>query len=231
MTIKVISFDLDDTLWPIMPTILNAEKVTNAWIKKNYPGVGSLLGSKETTQIRDRLLKKNPDLKYQLSTLRELYFIELGLLAGYSESEAKQIASSSFEIFFNERNNVVLFEGVEDCLNDLKEQYSLGVITNGNADLKKIGIDHYFDFSFSASDLKASKPDPIMFEAVKEFTGCTGQQICHVGDHPLLDVKASYDCEMNPIWFNKEDLDWPVAGIEPLEVNDWNEMEEAIKTF
>ena len=231
MTIKVISFDLDDTLWPIMPTILNAEKVTNAWIKKNYPGVGSLLGSKETTQIRDRLLKKNPDLKYQLSTLRELYFIELGLLAGYSESEAKQMASSSFEIFFNERNNVVLFEGVEDCLNDLKEQYSLGVITNGNADLKKIGIDHYFDFSFSASDLKASKPDPIMFEVVKEFTGCTGQQICHVGDHPLLDVKASHDCEMNPIWFNKEGLDWPVAEIEPLEVNDWNEMEEAIKTF
>lgn len=231
MTIKVISFDLDDTLWPIMPTILNAEKVTNAWIKKNYPGVGSLLGSKETTQIRDRLLKKNPDLKYQLSTLRELYFIELGLLAGYSKSEAKKMASSSFEIFFNERNNVVLFEGVEDCLNDLKEQYSLGVITNGNADLKKIGIDHYFDFSFSASDLKASKPDPIMFEAVKEFTGCTGQQICHVGDHPLLDVKASHDCEMNPIWFNKEGLDWPVAEIEPLEVNDWNEMEEAIKTF
>jgi HAD superfamily hydrolase (TIGR01549 family) len=231
MTIKVISFDLDDTLWPIMPTILNAEKVTNAWIKKNYPGVGSLLGSKETTQIRDRLLKKNPDLKYQLSTLRELYFIELGLLAGYSESEAKQMASSSFEIFFNERNNVVLFEGVEDCLNDLKEQYSLGVITNGNADLKKIGIDHYFDFSFSASDLNASKPDPIMFEAVKEFTGCTGQQICHVGDHPLLDVKASHDCEMNPIWFNKEGLDWPVAEIEPLEVNDWKEMEEAIKTF
>jgi len=36
MTIKVISFDLDDTLWPIMPTILNAEKVTNNWIKENY---------------------------------------------------------------------------------------------------------------------------------------------------------------------------------------------------
>jgi hypothetical protein len=36
---------------------------------------------------------------------------------------------------------------------------------------------------------------------------------------------------MNPIWFNKEGLDWPVAEIEPLEVNDWNEMEEAIKTF
>lgn len=90
MTIKVISFDLDDTLWPIMPTILNAEKVTNNWIKDNYPGVGSLLGSKAITHIRDKLLKENPNLINQLSTLRELYFIELGLLAGYSEEEAKK---------------------------------------------------------------------------------------------------------------------------------------------
>ena len=36
--IKAISFDLDDTLWPIMPTILNAERKTNSWIKDNYPG-------------------------------------------------------------------------------------------------------------------------------------------------------------------------------------------------
>ena len=231
MTIKVISFDLDDTLWPIMPTILNAEKVTNNWIKDNYPGVGSLLGSKDITHIRDKLLKENPNLINQLSTLRKLYFIELGLLAGYSEKEAKEMASSSFEIFFNERNNVVLFEGVEHSLDSLKKQYSLGVITNGNADLKKIGIDHYFDFSFSASDLNASKPDPVMFEAVKEFTGCKAQQICHVGDHPIYDVKASHDCDMNPIWFNKDELEWSVPEIEPLEVTHWNEMEEAIKTF
>ena len=136
MTIKVISFDLDDTLWPIMPTILNAEKVTNNWIKENYPGVGSLLGSKDIIQIRDNLLKKNPDLINQLSKLRELSFNELGLLAGYTEEEAKRMASSSFEIFFSERNNIVLYEGVEECLESLKKQYSLGVITNGNADLK-----------------------------------------------------------------------------------------------
>ena len=231
MTIKVISFDLDDTLWPIMPTILNAEKVTNNWIKENYPGVGSLLGSKDIIQIRDNLLKKNTGLINQLSKLRELSFIELGLLAGYTEEEAKRMASSSFKIFFSERNNIVLYEGVEECLKSLKKQYSLGVITNGNADLKKIGIDHYFDFNFSASDLNASKPDPVMFEAVKEFTGYEGQQMCHVGDHPINGVKASYDCDMNPIWFNKEGLEWPVSQIKPLEIKHWNKMEGAIKTF
>ena len=231
MTIKVISFDLDDTLWPIMPTILNAEKVTNNWIKENYPGVGSLLGSKDIIQIRDNLLKKNPDLINQLSKLRELSFIELGLLAGYTEEEAKRMASSSFEIFFSERNNIVLYEGVEECLESLKKQYSLGVITNGNADLKKIGIDHYFDFNFSASDLNASKPDPVMFEAVKEFTGHESQQICHVGDHPINDVKASLDFGMKSIWYNGNKSEWPLSDIQVLEVKYWSDLKEAVQTF
>ena len=38
MTIKSISFDLDDTFWPLMPTIMEAEKNSRNWIKDNYPG-------------------------------------------------------------------------------------------------------------------------------------------------------------------------------------------------
>ena len=38
MTIKSISFDLDDTFWPLMPSIMEAEKNSRNWIKDNYPG-------------------------------------------------------------------------------------------------------------------------------------------------------------------------------------------------
>ena len=88
--------------------------------------MGSLLGSKDVLEIRDKLLKDNPGLMYQLSKLRELSFVELGVLAGYSEKEAKEMATSSFEIFYRERNNVVLYAGVEECLDSLNKQYSLG---------------------------------------------------------------------------------------------------------
>ena len=60
MTIKSISFDLDDTFWPVMPTILKAEEITNQWIKKNYPGTAKLLGSKDVIEVRDLLIKKKP---------------------------------------------------------------------------------------------------------------------------------------------------------------------------
>ena len=229
--IKAISFDLDDTLWPIMPTILRAEKVTNEWIKENYPGVSTLLNTKDVFSIRDKLVTENPNLVNQLSELRRLSFVELSLLAGYSNKEAEIIAKSSFEIFFNARNDVELYAGVEETLTSLKKNYSLGVITNGNADLKKIGIDHYFDFMFSSSDLNASKPDPIMFQAVVDATGLNAQEICHVGDHQSYDVKASKDFGMHPIWFNESGAEWSLESEMPLEVKNWYEMEESINSF
>ena len=70
MTIKSISFDLDDTLWPLMPNIMKAEEVTNEWIKENYPGTASLLGTNDVIEIRDELIKTNPNLINQISELK-----------------------------------------------------------------------------------------------------------------------------------------------------------------
>ena len=118
--IKAISFDLDDTLWPIMPTILNAERKTNSWIKDNYPGAALLMNTKDIFAIRDKLVSKNPNLVNQLSELRRLSFVELGLLAGYSREDAETMAIESFKIFFTARNEVKLYEGVEETLEEKK---------------------------------------------------------------------------------------------------------------
>ena len=37
--IKAVAFDLDDTLWPVAPTIDRAEKIMAAWVLANYPHV------------------------------------------------------------------------------------------------------------------------------------------------------------------------------------------------
>ena len=153
MSIKAVSFDLDDTLWPLLPVILKAEKDTNEWLIDNYPGVEVLLKSKEVMKIRDDLISKKTDLVNQLSKLRELTLVELGIRSGYSREESQVMARESFKIFFSGRNDVTLYEGTEQTLKNLKEKYVLGVITNGNADLKKIGINHYFDFNISAENM------------------------------------------------------------------------------
>ena len=229
MTIKSISFDLDDTLWPLMPNIVEAEKTTNEWIKENFPGTAALLGKQDVIEIRDKLIKEDPNLMNQISDLRKLMFYELNIRAGYGKEESENMAEEAFEIYFKGRNAVTFYEGVIETLELLKNDYSLGVVTNGNADLQVIGIDNLFDYIFSAADLNAHKPDPVMFEAVIDSTGLRAEEICHIGDHPINDVKASLDFGMTPIWFNYEKASFPLEGIEVAEFSDWNSLPDLIK--
>ena len=232
MSIKAVSFDLDDTLWPLLPVILKAEKDTNEWLIDNYPGVEVLLKSQEVMKIRDDLISKKTDLVNQLSKLRELTLVELGIRSGYSREESQVMARESFKIFFSGRNDVTLYEGTEQTLKNLKEKYVLGVITNGNADLKKIGINHYFDFNISAENMNVGKPDPLIFEEAARETGFQTGEICHVGDHPINDVEGSFKAGMKAIWFNKKGIDWPLdkkADFE--EISSWNQLEETLESF
>lgn len=229
MTIKSISFDLDDTLWPLMPNIMKAEETTNKWIKENFPGTAALLGKQDAIEIRDKLIKEDPNLMNQISDLRKLMFYELNIRAGYGKEESENMAEEAFEIYFKGRNAVTFYEGVIETLELLKNDYSLGVVTNGNADLQVIGIDNLFDYIFSAADLNAHKPDPVMFEAVINRTGLRAEEICHIGDHPINDVKASLDFGMTPIWFNYEKANFPLEGIEVAEFSDWNSLPDLIK--
>ena len=92
MSIKAISFDLDDTLWPLLPVILKAEKDTNKWLIENYPGVENLLKSDEVKEIRDSLISQESSLVYQLSKLRELTLVELAIRSGYTKEESEIMA-------------------------------------------------------------------------------------------------------------------------------------------
>ena len=62
MSIKYISFDLDDTFWDVMPTIYRAEDKTKEWIKDNFPGVTKVMDT-------DCLLYTSPSPR-DLSTSR-----------------------------------------------------------------------------------------------------------------------------------------------------------------
>ena len=88
MTIKYISFDLDDTFWDVMPTIYKAEEITTNWIKDNYFGASKLMGTDSVIEIRNKLVNEDSSLKFQISKLRKKIFYETSLLAGYSTAES-----------------------------------------------------------------------------------------------------------------------------------------------
>ena len=186
------------------------------------------MGTDSIIEIRNKLVNEDSSLKFQISKLRKKIFYETSLLAGYSTEESAEMSKRAFEIFIEARNDVVFFEGALEALERLNKQYSLGVITNGNADLEKIGIAHLFDHCFSSADTKSHKPDPRAFEALIDASGLKPEEICHVGDHPINDVKGSYDCGMKPIWYRNPGAEWPLDELKVPEFENWDDFESVL---
>src|SRR5210317_689315 len=130
--IKMITFDLDDTLWNNKPTINNAEIKTRKWIEDRVGTIdwGDL---NEFLQLRETLIKKDRSIAWDISKLRiEIFKEKIKGLA--STDDITKLAEYSFDYFLKKRHEIELFPGVEGAIKTLSENYMLGVLTNGNAD-------------------------------------------------------------------------------------------------
>jgi len=203
--IKAITLDLDDTLWPIWPTIEQAEKVLNDWLANHAPNTALLLGQPAARHaIREQVNLLHPELKHNLSALRTRA-IGLALL---QSGDDPALAEAAFEVFFAERNRVALFDDVLHSLEFLAGRFPLVAVSNGNADIHRIGIGAYFTASLSAQQFGAGKPDPRIFHAAAVAAGVQTDAVLHVGDDATLDVLAALDCGMQTVWVNRADHLW-----------------------
>ncbi|MCE6985118.1 HAD family hydrolase, partial [Pseudomonas frederiksbergensis] len=63
---------------------------------------------------------------------------------GYSENKARELANEGFEVFLHARHQIDIFPEVQPVLEILRHSYTLGVVTNGNADVRRLGLADYF---------------------------------------------------------------------------------------
>ena len=72
--VKAITLDLDDTLWPVWPTIQRAEKALEHWLKQHAPATAVLFANASVRdESRSQLVSTRPELKHNLSALRREY--------------------------------------------------------------------------------------------------------------------------------------------------------------
>ena len=195
--IRVIAFDLDDTLWDVVPVITRAESVLAAWLEREVPGYS--YQQAKLKPIRETLLSEDPALGHKLTAFRQR-LIETSLLPHLHEKSAAFYAEAAIEIFLVARNKVEFFEGTLDTLRNLAQCFQLGAITNGNADIYRLGLNDYFSFSFSAEQVGAPKPAPDLFHAALAHTCSEPEQMVYVGDDPIKDVDAANEVGLSTIW-------------------------------
>ena len=226
MNIKAITFDLDDTLWPLFDVIMRAHKTANDFLIEKHPQMQGILFSAEERKKWKELVSQEPNLANRLSELRQKVIYELLIENNVPSEEANLLSKESFKIFIEERHKVVYFDDVFETLKSLKEKYILGVITNGNADIKTLKIDHLFDFYLNAEMVNESKPGKKIFDEAAKLAGVLPEEICHIGDHPVNDVEGALQAGFQAMWMNALDKDWehPKSLTVP-EIKNWKELE------
>lgn len=204
--VKAISIDLDDTLWPVWPVIERAEKALHDWLSEYAPMTAALFSSPSALrEIRDYMAASRPDLRNDLSAVRR----ESIRLALYRAGENPLLAEQAFEVFFAERQRVTLFEDAVPSLQFLSARFPLVSVSNGNADLRRVGLGPYFRAAVSAREFGVGKPDPRIFHAAAGALDLTTEQVLHVGDDATLDALGALNAGMQAGWVNRSDHLWP----------------------
>ncbi|MCB1645135.1 MAG: HAD family hydrolase [Pseudomonadales bacterium] len=199
--IKVIAFDLDDTLWEVRPVILRAEKILGSWLSEHAPTV--TFNVEEMRHYREQLMHQDPSLAGKLTELRRRVIEHAIRQSQLPDEEAARLSQEAMEVFLRARNEIELFEGAMEMLTTLSRSYTLGALSNGNADIRRVGLDHLFDFAYSAEQVGAPKPEPHLFEAALQHTGVDPRQMVYVGDDPHLDVDAARQAGLRTVWVRR----------------------------
>lgn len=220
LPVKVLSFDLDDTLWPLKPTLERAEKQTYEWLQQHAPKICNLLSVDGITEYRQQFFAQHASEHHQISALRIRCYHQLASQSGYSQEHAASIAAQAFTVFIKLRQQVRYFDHAQSTLETLSQRYLLGAITNGNADLNHMSIGHLFGFCVSAEQAACSKPEAAIFKlAQQQASNCVSeqllaQQIVHIGDGLLFDIFGANAAGFKTVWFNHDDQITPKAGDE-----------------
>jgi putative hydrolase of the HAD superfamily len=107
----------------------------------------------------------------------------------------------------------------------------LGTLSNGNADLVRIGIADFFAVTLNARDIGAAKPDRRCFERLVTDLRVEPHEVIYVGDDPLLDVEAARAAGLSTAWMNRTRQIWPVE-VRPADINvcDCIELADRLET-
>lgn len=211
--VRLITFDLDDTLWPCAPVIQAAEQESYAWLEQQAPRLTQRHSPHDLRAHRMQLARSQPEIAHDLTELRLRSLAMLLEDAGYP----RQFAQHANDLFRTARNRVTPYDEVFGELVRLRQRYTLVSVTNGNSQIEHTPLHASFDHSLTAAEVGAAKPDPAIFHAASERSGIPLDAFLHVGDDPERDVEAARRLGIRTVWVNRGGSDWP-EELEPADI-------------
>jgi putative hydrolase of the HAD superfamily len=199
--ITAITLDLDDTLWPVRPTLVAAEKVLAHWLQANAPDTAKGMVPGAMLALRAQVATEHPHWGHDLSAIR----LETIRRALRLHGDDPALAEAAFEVFFEARHQVTLYDDVLPGLERLAARYRLVAVSNGNAELARVGLGRWFSGSVSARLHGVAKPDPSIFLAACDAAGASPRQVLHLGDDLDADIAGALAAGLHAGWICRPD--------------------------
>jgi len=202
--IRVVSFDIDDTLYDFQAASRHA-------LDRVRRRVAGLCGIEDHAVTLEEIIldlesaANEMDSPYaHLDELRRRAFRRTLRRFGVDD-EGK--ATALCRLYLRHRfDRVGLFEDAREVLSDLRRRYLLCAVSNGEQDLGQLGLAGLFTFVVFASDVGVDKPDPRIFRIAMERARCEPSQFVHVGDSLRSDVAGAKMAGARAVWFNRNPL-------------------------
>lgn len=211
---KVISFDLDDTLYDNRPIIERAEIWIIEHLHKNHPELNELT-RKQWLRYKTLEAECSPELTHDVTAFRILVLTKVMVIYGIPHYKAIEFAIDAINKFIEVRSDFTVPKENILLLEALAKHYPVVAITNGNVDLQRIQLQDKFQLILRPENGLQSKPEKDLFvEAARrlEIDVC---DILHVGDHLLTDVFGAQNIGAQAVWFNPEYQDLTSAKLLP----------------
>lgn len=161
---------------------------------------------------------------------REVCFGDLAERAGLPAADGREVARAYAEL--RDHGDVEFLAGAEEALSTLREDYRLGLVTNGapgmqSEKLAALGLDDAFEVLVHGGHDAPPKPDPEPFRVALEALGVPAERAVHVGNSIDADVAGAKAAGLRAAWLrdgedavdgrgNAHEPDYVVASLADL---------------
>lgn len=200
--ITTVSFDGDATLWDFEKVMRHSLSITLGELRNYIPGQATLdLTVEKMIEIRNTVAA---ELKGKTVNLEEIRFQAFRRTVEWVGCSNDALAADLNALYLKHRfEDIELYPDVITTLDTLSQQFSLGLVSNGNSYPERCGLEERFGFIVFSQDVGIEKPDQRIFKAACSKAECRPEELMHVGDSLESDVTGANALGAISVWLNR----------------------------
>ncbi|NLK84641.1 MAG: HAD-IA family hydrolase [Aeromonadales bacterium] len=201
--IKVLSFDLDNTIYDCQSVLEKAQKWFTDYLCQRYGLGGKCLEYEFWSDVKSHCLHENMSLENDVTELRVVSLVKAFELLKMPLKGGIGEARELVNLFIEHRSLGIVADNVYNMLEKLGRKYPLVAVSNGNLDITRIRVEKYFDYDLRPQiDKFNRKPSSDLFHECASLKDVSPEEILHIGDDPYTDVMGAVFANCKTVWLH-----------------------------